>query len=241
MLELRRRDARAARTAYDALHAGGHLVQLGSFYRWVLALLCPERGACLLDVSCGTGHLVALARQRGVQAIGVDFAPAAVAAALRRGGRAVVADGEALPFPDASFDYVTHLGSLEHYEHPAQGASEVRRVLRPGGHAALLLPNAFGLFWNVYWVWRTGAVHDDGQPVQRYADRRTWERLLSGAGLAVARVVKYERPLPRTAEDLWWYARRPRRLAAALLAQLVPTNLGSCLVFICRRSESPDR
>ncbi|MBI2320792.1 MAG: hypothetical protein HYU88_01495, partial [Chloroflexi bacterium] len=84
----------------------------------------------------------------------------------------------------------------------------------------------------------TGAVHDDGQPVQRYADRRTWERLLGAAGLAVVRVAKYERPLPRTLDDLAWYARRPRRLAAALAAQLVPTNLGSCLVFICRRSKS---
>jgi SAM-dependent methyltransferase len=237
MIELRRSDAAAAREVYDALHAGGQLAQLESFYRWVLGLLRPRPGARLLDVSCGSGQLVALARRRGLRAAGVDFALAAVAAAWQRGGPAVVGDGERLPFADGSFDYVTHLGSLEHYEQPARGAAEVRRVLRPGGTALVLVPNAFGLLWNVYWVWRTGAVHDDGQPIQRYADRRTWERTLGAAGLAIERVCKYERPLPRTRQDLVWYARRPRRLAAALLAQLVPTNLASCLVFVCRRAD----
>lgn len=235
MLELRRDRAIAARDAYDGLHAAGRLRHLASFYLWVLALLRPRDGARLLDVSCGDGHLVALARRRGLDAVGADFALAAVTAARRRGARAVVGDGERLPFPDRSFDYVTHLGSLEHYERPARGAAEVWRVLRPGGEAAVLLPNAFGLLWNVYWVWRTGAAHDDGQPIQRYADRDTWQRVLSAAGLEVQRVVKYERPLPRTWSDLWWYVGRPRKLAAALTAQLVPTNLASCLVFVCRR------
>jgi SAM-dependent methyltransferase len=46
------------------------------------------------------------------------------------------ADGQALPFRDASFDNVVcHLG-LQFFPNPGQGVAEFRRVLRPGGRAA---------------------------------------------------------------------------------------------------------
>jgi SAM-dependent methyltransferase len=50
-------------------------------------------------------------------------------------------DGRALDFPDASFDVVFSVSSLEHFGGPAdiaRGASELGRVLRPGGHAVII-------------------------------------------------------------------------------------------------------
>jgi SAM-dependent methyltransferase len=47
-------------------------------------------------------------------------------------------DGRALDFPDASFDAVFSLSSIEHFGSPAeisQAAREIGRVLRPGGYA----------------------------------------------------------------------------------------------------------
>lgn len=50
-------------------------------------------------------------------------------------------DARALEFPDASFDAVFTVSSIEHFGSPrqvAQAAAEIGRVLRPGGHAIII-------------------------------------------------------------------------------------------------------
>jgi SAM-dependent methyltransferase len=50
----------------------------------------------------------------------------------------LVADAHALPFPDASFDFVFSLAVFEHLHSPWIAAREMARVLRPGGKAYTL-------------------------------------------------------------------------------------------------------
>jgi glycosyltransferase involved in cell wall biosynthesis/GT2 family glycosyltransferase/SAM-dependent methyltransferase len=56
----------------------------------------------------------------------------------------VVADVHALPFADACFDLVVAMNAFEHYHDPQSAASEILRVLKPGGrvlvHTAFLQP-----------------------------------------------------------------------------------------------------
>jgi ubiquinone/menaquinone biosynthesis C-methylase UbiE len=52
-----------------------------------------------------------------------------------------VADGEALPFNDGSFDLVHAKDSLHHMEHPERALEEFRRVLGSGGSALLVEAN----------------------------------------------------------------------------------------------------
>jgi SAM-dependent methyltransferase len=52
--------------------------------------------------------------------------------------RAQVADAQALPFDDASFDAVLMFHTLTYAEHPARVLKECARVLRPGGRLVLL-------------------------------------------------------------------------------------------------------
>jgi SAM-dependent methyltransferase len=47
--------------------------------------------------------------------------------------------GEQLPFPDADFDSVLAIFSLNHADDPLRCVAEIGRVLRPGGHAYLVL------------------------------------------------------------------------------------------------------
>lgn len=94
-------------------------------------------GARLLDVGCGTGpHLVDL-RARGYDAAGVDASEEMLAHArsLNPGADLRQADIDALPFPDASFDYVLCVEVLRYLPDPMPCIREMARVLRPGGTA----------------------------------------------------------------------------------------------------------
>ena len=224
--------------SYDELHAEGRLRLRDSFYMWLLSLLGPKPGQTLLEISCGQGLLLRAATEKGLRTAGLDLSPSAVQIARRRAPTAMVsvADAEQLPYPNDAFDYLTNIGSLEHYFHPSRAIRDMARVLRPGGVALILLPNTFGLLGNVLYVWRRGEVFDDGQPLQRYGTRGQWHRLLEMNGLQVTRTVKYEREWPRTWEDLLWYALRPYKMGRALLTPLIPTNLASFLVYLCRKA-----
>ncbi len=239
MLEIRH--SNTTRDAYNQLYQDTDLLMRDSFYLWLLELLHPQPDSTLLDISCGQGRLVQLAAQQGVWAMGVDFSSAGLLKGAQHTPEAgwLVGDGEQLPLPAMSVEYVMHIGSLEHYEHPQQGAYEIARVLKPNGRACILLPNAFGLFGNIRRVWQTGEIFDDGQPLQRYATRRTWETLLGNGGLIIEHVIAFgEVNRPRTAKDWVWMLQRPQKFVRGVLAYLIPVNLTNHFVFICRPSAS---
>jgi SAM-dependent methyltransferase len=223
---------------YDRRYAQpGSIREQDAFYLWTLKKLAPAPGSNLLDVACGEGHLVRFARQRGIQAFGADFSPRAIMLARRLVGSGVVAiaDGESLPYPDASFDYLANLGSLEHFLDPAQGILEIRRVLRPGGRAAVLLPNSFYLADIVWHVWRTGYGVSHHQPVERFAAFREWWDFLEAGHLKVQSAFKYNFRFPATGTDWIAYVRRPRRLLYLMSAPFMPFNLSYGFLFICTR------
>ena len=245
MLEIRHRtvvQGGSTRDAYDDFYERQGFDLRDSLYLWLIELLRAEPGASLLDISCGYGRLVELAAKRGLIASGVDFSLEAMARGVMHSPhlRWLAGDGEQLPLPDDSFDYVTHIGSLEHYGQPVRGASEIARVLKPGGRACILLPNAYGLLGNVQYVWQHGEIFDDGQPLQRYATRATWQAVLERGGLQIERVATYgEVDRPRTAADWRWLLRRPQKIVRAALTFLAPTNLSNHFVFLCRPTSPP--
>jgi SAM-dependent methyltransferase len=196
----------------------------------------------MLDMSCGEGQLLGLAARRGLRTFGLDLSLKALHLAKNQAPASFYAlgDGEKLPYRDDVFDWVFNLGSLEHYIHPEQGVKELARVLKPDGSALILLPNSFGLLWNVFHVWRTGDIFDDGQPIQRYGTRREWETLLEENGLIVCRTLGYNgRTFPRTWEDFKWYLKRPRKILTSLLfLPFIPLNGDSMFIFFCRKKEA---
>jgi SAM-dependent methyltransferase len=231
----------ASLAAYDRLHSTGYLRQKDSFYRWLTGLLRPSPGKRLLDISCGQGGVLHFAVEVGMQTFGLDLSPAAVTKVkeLNLGAAVNVGDAERLPFGDNTFDYITNIGSLEHYFRPCDAVQEMSRVLQSDGLACVLLPNTFGLLGNILHVWRTGDVFDDGQPLQRYATLRQWQRLLEENGLCVTRVIKFEREWPRTWADIQWYLLRPHKLVRIILSKFIPINLASFLVFLCCKANLP--
>lgn len=119
------------------------------------AFLLPRLrpGMTVLDCGCGPGTItVGLAEAVAPGAVvGVDLEPsqvelAAALAAERRLGNLTVRPASVyrLPFPDDSFDVVFSHALFEHLREPAAALQEIRRVLRPGGIAALASPDWSG-------------------------------------------------------------------------------------------------
>ncbi len=241
MLEVRLRQAEtdaASRAAYDNVYLAEGLSQLPSFYLHILHLLALQPGERYLDISCGRAEVLALVATPEVERHGLDWAFPAVQFGRRYAPDTglVTGDSQALPYPDASFDVLSNIGSLEHYLDMPAAVREMARVLRPTGRALVLVPNTFSLLNNIWIAFRQGRTSiDPYQPIQRYAARLEWQQLLEENGLHVERTLKYERPWPRTAADRRYYWRHPKELGRLLLSPLIPLNLAFCFIFLCRR------
>ena len=125
------------------------VVAQGMFVPWaedLVARAAPEPGEAVLDLACGTGIVMRqLTHALGQQGklVGLDINPAMLAVA-----RSVVptdaakvefheGSGTDLPFEDASFDLVLCQQGLQFFPDHAKGLAEIRRVLKPGGRAAI--------------------------------------------------------------------------------------------------------
>jgi len=95
-------------------------------------------GSRLLDVACGPGVVAGAAAARGAAVVGVDFAPAMIAAARQRHPAITFEEGdaEALRFADATFDAVVMNFGMLHLGQPDAAIAEAHRVLRAGGRYA---------------------------------------------------------------------------------------------------------
>jgi ubiquinone/menaquinone biosynthesis C-methylase UbiE len=97
---------------------------------------CPP-GQALLDVGCGNGLWLDIARRESKPglAVGVDLSFGMVQVVRTRLPDAPTAQGDAmaLPFRDDAFDTIFALWMLYHVPTKASALAEIRRVLRPGG------------------------------------------------------------------------------------------------------------
>jgi len=124
--------------AYDAYMGGWSSLLATSFLRFAV----PRLPAALLDVGCGTGNLLAAARQAFPRAalVGIDPSAALLARAGRHpslaGATLARAVAEALPFANATFDGVVSLLVLQEFPEPQPALAEMRRVVCPGGCVA---------------------------------------------------------------------------------------------------------
>lgn len=92
-----------------------------------------------LDLGCGQGWYLAAMRARGYRVDGTDYSIGQLrrAAAAPAGvGRVVQADAQALPFGDATYDFVYSINAIHHLlsaEAQQRSLQEIVRILRPGG------------------------------------------------------------------------------------------------------------
>lgn len=126
----------------SAVH-GGIKGRNSLFHRQFEApMIALPRGACVLEVACGTRVDGIEIATSGKLVTSVDISPEAVAHAAQfahRHGignsmRFAVADAEHLPFADGSFDATFVAASFHHFPDQLSALKEMKRVTKPDGH-----------------------------------------------------------------------------------------------------------
>jgi SAM-dependent methyltransferase len=159
---------------YDKLH---HLPRLIDFP--------GQRGRRVLDVGCGAGIDLVRFLHAGAEGVGIDVAPSAVSFARQnlrlRGlpGHVLVADGDEMPFPSDSFDYVFAHGVVQYTADPQRLVDECRRVARPGATVSFQVYNRVSWLSGMSALTKVDLEHVDA-PVLRMYSHREFGALLSG-------------------------------------------------------------
>jgi len=116
--------------------------------RWGLTKVEISENATVLDIGCGGGRtlerLASLARLG--KAIGIDYSKDSVTVARKRNqrlidsGRVEIVHGSvsSMPFPDATFDFVSAVETYYFWSDIAGGLAEVGRVMKPSGQLVII-------------------------------------------------------------------------------------------------------
>jgi SAM-dependent methyltransferase len=204
----------------DSYHPGGLTLT-----RRLASVLDLAPGERVLDVACGRGTTaLLLAQEYGARIDGIDLSPANVAlaegaaTASGRSGqvRFRAGDAEHLPYPDSSFDAVTCECALCTFPDKPTAATELARVLRPGGRVGITdviaEPDRLPAELTTVAAWI--ACVADARPLDHYA------RLLVDAGLAVTWSERHDHAITRMLDQIEARLSLVRLTAAAKFAEL---------------------
>jgi arsenite methyltransferase len=209
----------------DSFHPGG--LELTG-HLGTLLNLGPD--SYVLDVASGQGtSAIHLAQRFGCRVLGIEYGSQAVEQATERATTGGVAhrvsfrqgDAECLPVPGGTFDAVICECAFCTFPNKARAASELWRVLKPGGQVGLSD------------VTRTGKVPEDLQGLIAWiaclADAQSVEdymRYLNTAGLTIDLVEPHNDTLAKIAHDI-----RGKLLVVEMLAKLKKIELPGAIDF----------
>ncbi len=129
----------------------------------------------LLEVGCGIGTDLVRFASGGARCVGVDLSRTALDLAQKNAQHSGVrvdfhlANGEALPFDDDSFDVVYGHGVLQYTVDPKKMIKECRRVLRRDGEAIFMVYNRISWLNALSKLMKVGLEHEDAPVLRKYS------------------------------------------------------------------------
>jgi 2-polyprenyl-3-methyl-5-hydroxy-6-metoxy-1,4-benzoquinol methylase len=119
----------------------------------------PFKNAKILDIGCGEGYFLKLAKEKGFEAFGIDFNEKAIEIAKEKFGLKNVypytIEEFIEKFPNEKFDIICFFHLLEHLDDPLKFMKNIKKILKENGYIAFSLPNPkrFSLYFNLRETW----------------------------------------------------------------------------------------
>lgn len=185
---------------WDYFQREGIEIFSGSVYRLEFLFrkacrLARKRKIRVLNIGVGNGWLEERCRRQGWETCSLDPSEAAIEPLIARGIDGRIGLMEANPFPDGDFEVVFCSEVIEHLpeENATKGLSEIRRVLRKGGHLVGTVPYREVLFEGLV------VCPGCGEKFHRYGhlqsfDKKKMKDLLGDAGFRNIRLITYAFP-----------------------------------------------
>ncbi len=204
-----------------------------------LARRYGQRGARLLEIGSGLGHLVGQL-EGYFETFAADVNPWALRQSLQvaRCTLHVASSAEELPFADESFGVVIIKHVVEHLPHPERAIAEIGRVTAPGGILLLATPNLASLLkpWKgERWIGYQDPTHISLKPPEE------WLALIQGAGFRLLRLFSdgfWDAPyiplIPRQIQKLFFGSLGG--LQAVLTLPFLPLKWGESMIVIARKN-----
>ncbi|MDO8603480.1 MAG: class I SAM-dependent methyltransferase [Candidatus Omnitrophota bacterium] len=221
---------------YDRIFSTHGLRADDSYYKWIIRILGGMSNKKFLDISCGEGIVLREAGRLGAKTFGLDISQQALKKTKINSPASflVLSDGENICF-NAKFDYVTCLGSLEHYNYPEAGCREIARLLEDSGRSIIVLPNKFSMHVILDVLFKGKSGNEGFQIIERDASFGQWKEFLEANGLKALKAYKVnERPvlwkdgkirsIAKFLRNLWFY-------------YLVPFYFAREFAFLCEKKE----
>ncbi len=115
-------------------------VMLNKKKKLIKKLTGLEKGT-VLDIGSGTGYFAGTMKKAGWNAKGIEINAKARQFSIAHFGLDIISPENISNLESGSFDCITLWHVLEHFHHPFNYFSEIRRLLKPGGVCAIALPN----------------------------------------------------------------------------------------------------
>ena len=162
--------------SFPPVQGGSFSGQYGRGILW-LVRRCVDLSGTVVDFGCGPGHLVEALLRQGFRCRAIDLSTQAIDRVRERfAGHpgllgATVGSPERLPLEDGEAGAIFAVEVLEHLgpELATKAFAELHRVLRPGGHLIVTVPNEEDLGVNTVVCPDCGCVFHRKQHVQRYS------------------------------------------------------------------------
>lgn len=165
----------------------GDILVHPELFRWELSIykkLLPKKLTSIVDLGCGTGEFLEMAKEMFPKVLGVDMNDYAIKTCKKKGILAVKIDVNKTKLKANSFDVVRSKEVLEHVQDAEKFIRESKRILKKNGYLIIHVPSQWSTLYPITNFW------DDYTHVKPFTKRGVI-RLLSNTGFTTIYIRGY--------------------------------------------------